>query len=119
MMETLLFGFDGISFKLYDILISEATKEQQAERLEHVLSKLDSTGLNLKKGRGKFAVSEAIFIGRRIHASGVHTTPYKIKSTMDATEPTEKTELQPFLCCSHFITASSRTELQSLQSSTS
>lgn len=97
MMETTLAGIDGISVYLDDIIISGASKKEHAERLEQVLSRLDSTGLRLKKEKCKFAVSEATFLGHKIDASGVHTTADKVQAILDAPEPTGKPELQAFL----------------------
>lgn len=70
MMETTLAGIDGISVYLDDIIISGASKKEHAERLEQVLSRLDSTGLRLKKEKCKFAVSEATFLGHKLMLQG-------------------------------------------------
>lgn len=72
MMETTLAGIPGIIFYFDDVIVSGATRQEHATRLEEVLQRLETAKLRLRKEKCRFALHEVSYLGHKIDAAGVH-----------------------------------------------
>ncbi len=65
--------------------------------LEEVLRRLKERGLCLKKSKCYFLQAPVQYLGYLIDATGLHTSPEKVKAVLDAPEPRNQQQLQAFL----------------------
>lgn len=96
-MESMLVGMPGVCVYLDDVVISGASSEEHAARLELVLDRLASANLRLGIENCCFAVPEVKFLGHLINAQGINSTDDKVRAITEAPALTNKQELQSFL----------------------
>lgn len=94
---TTLAGTPDVIVYLDDIIVSGATSREHPARLEEVLRRLDTTGVQVCKEKCCFALDKVLFPGHKIDVTGMHPTQDEVKSIMNAPELTDKVTLQVFL----------------------
>ena len=97
LMDTLLQGIPGIICYLDDILVTGSNDEDHFKNLEEVLKRLMDAGLRLKKSKCALMQDSVQYLGHRIDAQGVHTTPDKIAAIQKAPTPRNVKQLRSFL----------------------
>ena len=81
-----------------DIIIASKSKDQHDRILEQVMRILDESGLTLNEDKCLFAKSEIPFWGLIVSAEGIRPDPAKVEALKQATIPSNKAEVQSFLC---------------------
>ncbi|KAI2654721.1 Retrovirus-related Pol polyprotein from transposon 17.6 [Labeo rohita] len=82
---------------LDDIVIFSSTFDQHLERLEMVLSRLQTHNLKVKLKKCNFFQTEVGYLGHVISAAGVATDPEKIRAVAEWSRPNSVRELRSFL----------------------
>ena len=96
-MDTILQGLDKVVCYIDDILLTGVDDNDHLKTLEAVLQRLEQHGITLKKGKCTFLSKSVEFLGYRIDAQGLHTTPDKLGAILKAPYPTNVGELRSFL----------------------
>lgn len=99
LMDILLSGLQWNECLVYldDILIFSATFEQMLERLENILSRLNTAGMKLKIDKCKFCEKEVVYLGHVISENGVRPDPSKISAVQNIPFPKKVKHLKSFL----------------------
>lgn len=82
---------------LDDIVIFSSTVAQHLQRLEMVLTRLQSEGLKAKLGKCAFFKPEVQYLGHVISQHGVSTDPGKVEAVATWRRPANVSELRSFL----------------------
>lgn len=82
---------------LDDIVIFSSTFDQHLDRLEMVLSRLQTHHLKVKLKKCHFFQTEVGYLGHVISADGVSTDPEKIRAIAEWSRPNSVKELRSFL----------------------
>ena len=69
---------------LDDILVTGKNDEDHCRNLEEVLKRLQTSGLTLKKSKCAIMQESVKYLGHRIDAKEVHTTPDKVGAIAEA-----------------------------------
>ena len=96
-MENILQGLAGVSVYLDDILVTRKSTEEHLINLEAVLSRLESSGLRLKRNKCAFLLPSVEYLGHRISAQGLQPTVDKIKPVQEAPKPQDVSQLRSFI----------------------
>ena len=96
-LETLLQEIPKTAVYLDDILVSGSTPEEHHKNLNDVLTKLQKSGLRLKRSKCLFYQKSVTYLGHVIDGEGVHPTPSKLQSIEEAPAPTCVSELRSYL----------------------
>jgi hypothetical protein len=80
-----------------DILIYSKNKEEHAEHLRIVLSRLREHQLYAKFSKYEFWLDEVLFLGHVLSAKGVAVDPGKLKDILDWKPPTTVHQVRSFL----------------------
>ena len=96
-MEQLLRDIPGVVVYLDDILIAGADEAEHRDRLNQVLSRLQTAGLKLSIKKCSIGVPSVTYLGYRIDKEGIHPTQEKVRAIADAPAPTNVTQLRAFL----------------------
>ena len=96
-MESLLQGIPHVVVYLDDILITGKSHEEHLACLKEVLSRLEKSGLHLKKGKCHFFQKEVEYLGFKIDAQGIHPTLAKLEAIREAPSPGNVSELKAYL----------------------
>ena len=98
-MDVVLQGLPKI---INDILVTGSTAEEHLTNLEKVLQRLEQYGIRAKREKCKFFTPAVEYLGHRVDASGLHTTPEKVAAIEKAPEPSNVRELRAFLGLLHY-----------------
>ena len=82
---------------LDDILVSGKTQQDHLANLHEVLTRLESAGLHLKRGKCSFCQLKVTYLGQIICANGLKSSPNKVRAVSDLPSPSKVTELKTFL----------------------
>ena len=96
-MENLLQGIPHVSIYLDDILITGPTEKEHLAILDKVLTRLEVTGLRLKRHKCAFLLPAVEYLGHKISAEGIQPTEEKVRAIKEAPPPTNVTKLRSFL----------------------
>ena len=96
-MESLLQGIPHVVVYLDDILITGKSHEEHLACLKEVLSRLEKSGLHLKKEKCHFFQEEVEYLGFKIDAQGIHPTLAKLEAIREAPSPGNVSELKAYL----------------------
>ena len=80
-----------------DILITGKSIEEQLENLEAVLTRLEETGLRLKRDTCAFLLPTVEYVGHKITAQGLQPTLDKVKAVQNAPAPQKVSQLKSFI----------------------
>ena len=90
-------GLPGVSVYIDDILITGKSIEEQLENLEAVLTRLEETGLRLKRDTCAFLLPTVEYVGHKITAQGLQPTLDKVKAVQNAPAPQKVSQLKSFI----------------------
>lgn len=98
-MDVILSGLKWKSILVYldDIIVFSPTFEEHLKDLEDLFVRLDEADLRLKAFKCTLRRENIIYLGHEISAEGIRPDPSKIKTIIDITIPSNKTELRHFL----------------------
>ena len=96
-MESLLHDIPSVIVYLDDILITGKTDAEHIETLDKVLTRLEESGLRLKRSKCVFMAQSVVYLGHRIDQEGLHPTEDKLKAVQDAPNPRNVAELRSYL----------------------
>jgi len=92
-MESLLGDIPMCCPYLDDIIISGKTAEEHLDNLGRVLSKLQDSGLKLKKEKCEFFKKSVIYLGHILDSEGLRPLEQKIDAIQNAPSPKNQKEL--------------------------
>ena len=96
-MDGILQGLPMVSYYIDDILISGKNDAEHLQNLAKVLARLDQHGIRLRRNKCEFLKDSVEYLGHRIDAEGLHTSPEKVKAIQQAPTPSNVVELRSFL----------------------
>ena len=96
-MEQLLQGIPRVSVYIDDMLITGTTEEDHLCTVEEVLSRIEHTGLKLKRSKCFFMLPSVEFLGHVVSADGLHPTKEKVRAIVEAPAPQNIVQLRSFL----------------------
>ena len=96
-MDTILQGIPNVICYIDDILVTGANEEDHLRNLAEVFDRLEKHGVRIKEGKCSFMQTSVEYLGHRIDAEGLHTTPSKLDAIVNAPEPKNVQELHSFL----------------------
>lgn len=96
-MDQILAGLPGVVCYLDDILVTGTNDESHLKHLDATLKRLKEYGLRVWKDKCEFFKSAVEYLGHVIDASGLHTSPSKVKAIVDAPTPKNVSQLCSFL----------------------
>ena len=97
LIENLFSDLPYVSVYLDDILVSGTDLNDHLQKLDTVLCRLHTAGLNVKQDKCSFAVPFVEYLGHTIDKNGLHPSPNKLRAIQDAPEPTNLSELRSFI----------------------
>ena len=101
-MDKILQGLNGVSCYLDDILIIGRDDTEHLANLKKVLERLEEYGVQLKKSKCSFMCTSVEYLGYKIDAKGLHTTPQKVEAIQQAPHPENIQQLRSFLGLVHY-----------------
>ncbi len=96
-MDQILAGLLGVVCYLDDILVTSTDDESHLQHLDATLKRMKEYGLRVRKDKCEFFQSAVEYLGHVIDASGLNTSPSKVKAIVDAPEPKNVSQLRSFL----------------------
>ena len=96
-MDQLLLGVKFTVCRLDDILISGSSPEEHLQILEEVFGRLQDHGIRLNPAKCIFFQPGLEFLGHWIDQHGIRPLPQKMEAIMEASSPTNVTELKSYL----------------------
>ncbi len=86
-----------------DIIVYGKTQTQHDNALERVLKTLKENGITLNQSKCEFSKSEIVFYGHIFSKNGLSADPEKIKTIVDAAEPTSPSEVKSLLGMAQYV----------------
>ena len=96
-MDSILQGVPGALCYIDDILVTGPTEEAHLANLEKVLKRLQLHGIRMKKNKCYFMKDVVEYLGHRVDAEGIRTTPEKVKAIVEAPQLQNVQQLRSFL----------------------
>nr|XP_055048287.1 uncharacterized protein K02A2.6-like [Misgurnus anguillicaudatus] len=96
-MDQILAGLPGVVCYLDDILVTGTDEQSHLQHLDATLERLKEYGLRVRKDKCEFFQLAVEYLGHVIDASGLHTSPSKVKAIVDAPIPKNVSQLRSFL----------------------
>ena len=96
-MENLLRGIPQVIVYIDDVLIMGDNEEEHLSTLYAVLTRLQESGLRLKRGKCTFLAPSVEYLGYRVDKQGLHPTNEKVKAIEEAPAPKNITQLKAYL----------------------
>ena len=96
-MDVVLQGLPNVICYLDDILVTGKTEDEHLANVERVLERLQQYGIRAKKAKCSFLSMSVEYLGHRVDASGLHTTPSKVEAVQSCPQPQNVQELRSFL----------------------
>ena len=96
-MDSVMQGIPHCICYLDDILVTGRSDAEHLRNLEEVLHRLQRDGIRLKRIKCSFCQDSVEYLGHRVHAKGVHTSPKKVEAIVNAPQPKNLSELRSFL----------------------
>jgi len=72
-------GIPGVSIYIDDILVTRKTNKEHLKNLDEVLSRLEQSGLRLKRSKCAFMLPSTEYLGHKISAEGLQPTQEKYR----------------------------------------
>ena len=96
-MESLLADIPMSKPYLDDIIISGKTDDEHLRNLEAVLTRLESSGLRLKKAKCELMKDSVDYLGHRLDKNGLRPLQEKVDAIRQAERPVNQSQLQAYL----------------------
>lgn len=101
-MDKILQGLNGVSCYLDDILVTGKDNTEHLTNLQRVFERLKEYGVQLKKSKCSFMSKSVEYLGYKIDANGLQTTPQKVEAIRQAPHPKNVQQLRSFLGLVHY-----------------
>ena len=101
-MDKILQGLNGVSCYLDDILVTGKDDTEHLTNLQRVFERLQEYGVQLKKSKCSFMSKSVEYLGYKIDANGLQTTPQKVEAIQQAPHPKNVQQLRSFLGLVHY-----------------
>ena len=101
-MESLLQGIPRVCVYTDDVLVTGTTEQDHLANLTEVLRRMSAAGMQLKREKCSFMLSQVHYLGHTVSSKGIQPTQEKIRSNRDAPAPTDLHQLKSFLVYSSF-----------------
>ena len=101
-MDKILQGLNGVSCYLNDILVTGRDDTEHLTNLQRVFERLQEYGVQLKKSKCSFMNKSVEYLGYKIDAKGLQTTPQKVEDIQQAPHPKNVQQLRSFLGLVHY-----------------
>ena len=101
-MDKILQGLNGVSCYLDDILVTGIDDTEHLNNLQKVFERLQEYGVQLKRSKCSFMSTSVEYLGYKIDAKGLHTTPQKVEAIQQAPNPKNVQQLRSFLGLVHY-----------------
>ena len=88
---------EGVQNISDDIVVFGRTKEDHNERLNLVLDRIRQKKLTLNGDKCEFTMDKITFMGNFLLRNGIGPTQERVKDKLNATEPTNGSEVKSFL----------------------
>ena len=96
-MESVLRGLPNVCVYLDDILVSGSSEESHIQNLEAVLTRLEESGIRLKRNKCEFLLPEVEYLGHKISTQGLEPTDQNVEAVTLFPTPNDVSQLQAFL----------------------
>ena len=96
-MEQILQNCPGTQVYFDDIIITGKDDNEHIDNVERVLSRLQASGIRLKREKCEFMKPSMSYLGHIIDKDGLHTDKIKVKAIVDSPAPKDKAELRSLL----------------------
>ena len=96
-VQRVIAGIEGSHNISDDIIVHAATQEEHDERLNSVLKRLEENGLTLNPDKCQFNMPKLTFMGLLLSERGIGPTESKVKAIVEASEPSNASEMRSFL----------------------
>ena len=96
-IENVLQGLSRVSVYIDNILVTGKKIEEHLSNLKAVLTRLEESGIKLKRKKCSFLLPSVEYLGHRISADGVQPTPEKVEAIQKAPVPKDVSQLKSFL----------------------
>ena len=96
-LEHILRGLNKVRCRLDDILLNEKSEWEHLKLLDEVLTRLEQTGVKLKKSKCVFLQPYVEYLGYGLDDKGVHPLADKIEAIRNAPRPTDVRQLKSYL----------------------
>ena len=96
-IESLLRDIPGVAVYIDDIILTGANDVEHLETLDLVLTKLEEFGLRLNKAKCTLLAEEAVYLGHRFDAQGIHPVKDKVRALLETRALQNVTELKSYL----------------------
>jgi len=95
-MESLLQGIPGVTVFIDDILISGVDKEDNLDKLDQVLTRLEEADMRLKRVKCSFLLPSVDYLGYLISGAGIQPNSEKVEAVHKAPAPSDVSQLKSF-----------------------
>lgn len=96
-IECVFSGLEGVVCFLDDVLITGINQSQHKQRLRAVLRRLQEAGLTVQGNKCEFFKDDIGYLGHIINKDGIRKSPDKVTAVLNASKPSNVTQLQSFL----------------------
>lgn len=86
-VNKILNGQEGVVCMMDDIVVYGKDQDEHDQRLFQTLRKLKAANLTLNKDKCKFRMRQIDFLGQKVGAEGVETSPEKVKAIQEMRIP--------------------------------
>ena len=90
-------GLEGVNSIFDDIVVHAATYEENIERVEKVLERLEQNGLTVNEDKCQFCMPSIEFMGHLLSEHGIGPTESKVQDILNARRPESAAEVTSFL----------------------
>ena len=104
-MELIFRGLQWQTLLIYldDIIILGRDINENLDRLDEALGRLEAAGLKLKPKKCQILQEEVLFLGHQVSASGIRPNPKLIECIMEWKRPRNRREVQQYLgLCNYY-----------------
>ena len=102
-IEQLFEGLDGVRVFMDDVVVWGVNQKQHDNRLDQVMKRICTSGLQLNKDKCRISQQEITFLGDKITPAGIQPGFAKVHAMHELERPTNKVELQRFMGMINYV----------------
>ncbi|XP_063380957.1 uncharacterized protein K02A2.6-like [Cydia fagiglandana] len=96
-LEQMFVDIPRVGVFLDDVVITGLDDQEHLKNLTAVFERLQKYGLKIKNEKCSFMSESITYLGYVVNSEGIHTCPKKIEGIVNATTPSNVTELRSFI----------------------